>query len=249
MLRAFVELEALDGIVLSTTVPQLAARVRVVRGALGGRRAARARAGRADGRADPLRRPARGRPGPDRERGRRARAPRRAGDRRRLRHLDELRRRLGRGRVRRRRARARDRDLDGRAVRARRAADEGAVRRAGARDRQDDRRRRSSRASSTASPARSTRSSTGSATSSARRDAPAIATGGLAELIAPHSQTITTARSGADAAGAAARLGAEPWRSEALHSTQRPHPDALRQPTLAAADQPADAISETDTDL
>ena len=122
-----------------------------------------------DGRSDPLRRPARGRPRPDRERGRGARAPRRAGDRRRLRDVDELRRRLGGGRVRRRGARARDRDLDGRAVRARRAAAEGAVRRAGARDRQDDDRRRSSRASSTASRARSTRSSTGSARSSARR--------------------------------------------------------------------------------
>ena len=74
-------------------VPQLAARVRVLRGALGGRRPARARAGRVDRRADPLRRPARGRPRPDRERGRGARALRRAGDRRRLRHVDQLRRR------------------------------------------------------------------------------------------------------------------------------------------------------------
>ena len=52
--------------------------------------------GRLDRDADPLRRPARGRARPDRERGRGARAARRAGDRRRLRHLDELRRRLGR---------------------------------------------------------------------------------------------------------------------------------------------------------
>ena len=73
------------------------------------------------------------------------------------------------GRVRRRRARAGDRDLDGRALRARRPAAEGAVRGARARDRQDDDAGRSSRGSSTASPARSTRSSTGSARSSARR--------------------------------------------------------------------------------
>ncbi len=58
------------------------------------------------------------------------RALRRAVHRRRLRHLDELRRRLAGGRVRRRRARARDRDLDGRALRARRAARQGRLRRA-----------------------------------------------------------------------------------------------------------------------
>ncbi len=64
---------------------------------------------REDGHADPLRQPARGRRGPDRERGRRLReAPRRA-DRRRLRHRDHLRRGLPEGRVPRRRDLPRDR--------------------------------------------------------------------------------------------------------------------------------------------
>ncbi len=53
----------------------------------------------------------------------------------RLRHVDELRRRLGGRRVRRRRARARGRDLDGGALRARRAALERRVRRTADRDR------------------------------------------------------------------------------------------------------------------
>ena len=51
-------------------------------------------------------------------------------------------------------------------------------------------------------------------------DAPAIATGGLAELIAPHSQTITAGRPGADAPGAAARLGAKPRPAPAAAATQ-----------------------------
>ena len=96
LLRAFVDLDVARGDRPLLVGAAARARVRGVRRALGRRRPARARAGRVDRRADPLRRPARGRARPDRERGRRARAPRRAGDRRRLRHLDELRRRLGR---------------------------------------------------------------------------------------------------------------------------------------------------------
>ena len=138
MLRAFVDLERARRDRALRVGADARPRVRGVRRALGRDRAARARAGRVDGRADPLRRPARGRPGPDRERRRRARAPRRAGGRRRLRHVDELRRRQRGGRVRGRRARAGHRDLDGRAVRARRAAAEGAVHRARARDQPDD---------------------------------------------------------------------------------------------------------------
>jgi len=40
-------------------------------------------------------------------------------------------------------------------------------------------------------PARSTRSSSGSVPSSTAAGAPVVATGGLADLIAPHSSTIT----------------------------------------------------------
>ena len=61
--------------------------------------------------------------------------------RRRLRHLDELRRRLAGRRVRRRRARAGRRGLDGRAFHARGASRQGRLRRAAVRDRQDDRNR------------------------------------------------------------------------------------------------------------
>ena len=66
------------------------------------------------------------------------RALRRALHRRRLRHLDELRRGLGGRGVRRRRDRARDRDLHGRALRAGGAPRQGRPRRAGHGDRQDD---------------------------------------------------------------------------------------------------------------
>ena len=62
----------------------------------------------------------------------------RAVHRRRLRHQHQLRHRLARGRVRRRRARAGDRGLDGSAVRPRGPAREGRLRRAADRDRQDD---------------------------------------------------------------------------------------------------------------
>ena len=95
LLRSLVDLESLDGIVLCSSVPQLVREYEALRRALGRLRAARARPRCLDRRADPLRRPARGRARPDRERGCGARAARCAGDRRRLRDLDQLRRRLG----------------------------------------------------------------------------------------------------------------------------------------------------------
>ena len=74
--------------------------------------------------------------------------------------------------------------------------------------REDDGRRRSSPGSSTGSPVRWTASSDASAASSASTRAP-IATGGLADLVAPHSETIERDRPVPHARGAAARLGAE----------------------------------------
>ena len=207
LLRAFVDLGALDGIVLSSTVPQLVREYERFAERWAGADLLVLGPGVSTGRADPLRRPARGRARPDRERGRRARAPRRA---RRSSSTSAPRptstSSRPAGEYARRRARAGDRDLDGRALRPRRPAAEGAVRGAGARDRQDDRRRRSSRASSTASPARSTRSSTGSATSSARPTRRSSPPGGLADLIAPHSRTITAVD---PELTCTARLGAE----------------------------------------
>ena len=107
--------------------------------------------------------------------------------RRRLRHVDELRRRLARGRVRRRRARARDRGLDGRAVRAGGAPRQGRLRRAALGDRED-------------APWHGLQSGlvygfagqvdgivAAHARRARRQDARVIATGGLADLIAPHS--------------------------------------------------------------
>ena len=72
------------------------ARVGAARRPVGARAAARGRARGPHRHPDPLRRPSRGRPRPDRQRGGGKDALRRAGDRRRLRHLDELRRRLAR---------------------------------------------------------------------------------------------------------------------------------------------------------
>ena len=125
------------GSAVSSTVPRLVDGVRARRRALGESRDAGHRPRRSHRDRDPVRRPARGRPRPGRQRGRRARscygAP---GDRRRLRHVDELRRRVcGRG-VRRRGPRAGDRGLDGRALRTRGPAGEGRLRRAAAGDRQ-----------------------------------------------------------------------------------------------------------------
>ena len=141
LLRSFVDLETLDGIVLCSSVPLLVREYEAFAERWAGTEVLVVGPWRLDRDADPLRRPARGRPRPDRERRRGARAARRAVRRRRLRHVDELRRRQRGGRVRRRRARAGDRGVDGRALRARRAAAEGAVRRAGARDQPDDDRR------------------------------------------------------------------------------------------------------------
>ena len=141
MLRAFVEFERLDGIVLTSSVPQLVREYEAFAERWAGVDLLVLGPGVSTGMTDSLRRPARGRARPDRERRRGPCAPRRARGRRRLRDLDQLRRRLGRRRVRRRRAGARHRGLDGRALRARRATAEGAVRRAGARDQPDDHRR------------------------------------------------------------------------------------------------------------
>ena len=56
-------------------------------------------------------------------------------------------------------------------------------------------------------------------------DAPVVATGGLADLIAPHSADDHRRRPGADPAGAAPRLGAEPR----LGSNSRPGSPAANQ--------------------
>ena len=166
---ALFELEDVDGICLSSTVPALQREWERVAERWAHAPLLDRRAGRQDGDPDPVRRSARGRARPDRERGRGERALRAPVHRRRLRHLDQLRHRLARGRVRRRRARAGDRGLDGRALRPRGAARQGRLRRAADRDRQDDGRPGSSPASSTGSPARWTASSGGSAASSASR--------------------------------------------------------------------------------
>ena len=90
-------LARLDGICLSSTVPRLIPEYEHVAERWAKVELLVHRAGRPTGDPDPVRRPARGRPGPDHERGRGAsELLRRAGDRRRLRHVDELRRRLGR---------------------------------------------------------------------------------------------------------------------------------------------------------
>ena len=92
-----------------------AARALLRRRAVGHRRARRA-----DRRAAALRQPARGRRRPHRQHAWPRTTSTAARRRRRLRHVDQLRRRLGRGRVPRRRARARHRDLHRRARRPRR---------------------------------------------------------------------------------------------------------------------------------
>ena len=137
-LGALFELEDVDGICLSTTVPALQREWERVAERWAQAPLLTVGPGREDGDPDPLRRSARGRAGPDRERGRGERALRRAVHRRRLRHRDQLRHRLARRGVRRRRARAGDRGLDGRALRACGSARQGRLRRAAVRDRQDD---------------------------------------------------------------------------------------------------------------
>ena len=91
--------------------------------------------------ADPDRQPPRGRCRPARERGRGVRPGPRHVRRRRLRHRDHLRRRVGRRRVPRRDHQPRRRDLDRRALRARGEAAQGRARRAAIADRQVDGRR------------------------------------------------------------------------------------------------------------
>ena len=108
---------------------------------------------------------------------------------RRLRNLDQLRRRLERRGVPRRSDRARRRDLD-RGPRVPGGASlQGRPRAAGPGDRQEHNRRPCSRASSTASRARWTPSSAACARSSAT-EAPAFATGGLAAPIVPFCEQI-----------------------------------------------------------
>ena len=60
-------------------------------------------------------------------------------------------------------------------------------------------------------------------------DAPAIATGGLADLIAPHAQTISPGRSVPDARRPADRLGAEPRPAEASAAAVERDRHALEQ--------------------
>ena len=190
MLRAFVELSALDGIVLSTTVPQLQREYESFAERWAGAELLVLGPGVPTG--VPIRYDDPREVGPDRIANavaarERHGAPAIVVDFGTSTNFDVVSRR---GRVRRRRARAGDRDLDGRAVRARRAADEGAVHRAGARDRQDD---------DVGAPVGLVYGFAGQVDAIVVRirdelgapEAPAIATGGLAELIAPHSQTIT----------------------------------------------------------
>ena len=122
---------SVDGIVPLLDGAGARPRVRGVRGAVGARRRCSS-SGRASAPGIPIRTTTPREIGPDRIVNAVA-AKERYGapvHRRRLRHVDELRRRLAGRRVRRRRARAGDRDLDGRAVRARGAARQGRLRRA-----------------------------------------------------------------------------------------------------------------------
>ena len=137
LISGLLDLDGVDGVCLSSTVPPLVREYEAF--AERGRTArARTRPRRQHGHCAPLRRPPRDRAGPDRERGRGEGALRRAGDRRGLRHVDELRRRLARRGVRRRSPRARDRDLDGRALRPRVPPVPRRLHAAADRDREDD---------------------------------------------------------------------------------------------------------------
>ena len=133
------DLNDVNGVCLSSTVPALVRSYEEFVAPLDLRDAARARAWRPHRRSGALRRSARGRAGPNRERRGGQESLRRAGDRRRLRNVDELRRRVRGGGVARRRTRPRNRDLDGRALRPRRAPLPRRVHGAAERDRQDDR--------------------------------------------------------------------------------------------------------------
>ena len=135
--RNLIDFEAVSGICLASTVPALVRSYEELAERWLERELIVLGPGTRTGIADSLRRSARGRPRPDRQRDRRARASRRSLYRGRFRDGDQLRRHLGRGRVRRRCARAGDRDLDGGALRPRGAAASGGFRRAGERDRQE----------------------------------------------------------------------------------------------------------------
>ena len=76
--RGLLDLDAVDGVCLSSTVPPLVRAYEALRGALAGRRCSSRPRGQHRHR-DPLRRPARGRARPDRQRGRGEGALRRAG--------------------------------------------------------------------------------------------------------------------------------------------------------------------------
>ena len=93
-LAALFELEDVDGICLSTTVPALQREWERVAERWAQAPLLTVGPGVKTGIPDPLRRSARGRPRPDRQRRRGERALRRAVHRRRLRHLDQLRHRL-----------------------------------------------------------------------------------------------------------------------------------------------------------
>ena len=136
--KSFLDLGRVDGISLASTVPQLVRSYQEFAERYTDAELLELGPGVKTGHHRALRRPARGRPRPGRERRRRGRPLRRAVHRRRLRDLDELRRRVSGWGVRRRRAGAGDRDLDGRPVRARGAPAQGRLRRAAERDRQDD---------------------------------------------------------------------------------------------------------------
>ena len=187
LLGGLLDLDSVDGICVASTVPVLVREWELLAPVDRGT-ATRRRARREDRDPDPVRRPAGGRSdrivnsvaAKERVRG--------AGDRRRLRHLDQLRRRLARGRVRRRRDRPRDRDLDGRALRPRGAPRQGRLLAASGGDREDDRGRLQS--GLVYGFAGQVDGIVGRVREELGADAPAVATGGLADLVAPHSRTI-----------------------------------------------------------
>ena len=164
-----------DGVAVCSTVPAvLDAAARDVRALLRRRADHRRRAGRAHRRPAALRQPARGRPGPRRQHPRRAHPLRRPRGRRRLRHVDQLRRRVG---ARASSSAARSRPASRSASTPSPPAPRGCSRSSWssrARSSARPRRRRCSRAWSTASPGRSTAWCAGSPPSSgdARRSSP-----------------------------------------------------------------------------
>ena len=191
LLAGMLDLDASTGICLASTVPTLIREWERLADALGTGADPRRRARRQDRHPDQIRRPARGRSRPDRQRCRREGAlgapcivvdfgtstnfdvvsP--AGE-----YVGGV---LAPG----------DRDLDGRALRPRRAARQGRLRRAAERDREDDRRRAA---------VGLVYGFAGQVDGIVERirgeleapAAPVVATGGLAELVAPHSQAIAS---------------------------------------------------------